>query len=202
MTVAGVVLFQYADGFSAVTIAGSMLSVGAAIGAATYKTMFKHCVGDAQLGQVAIFLTTLGLLNAAFLWVIFVVLSAAGAETVNHIYIPWKFLFASASLSLLFNFLINFGIAYTYPLFISLGTVVGIPLNAIVDRLFRDISFGVIKIEGSAFIIIAFLMLLLPDGISDAVDEGFRTVLCYEKCWSVEKTRDSESSTARLVQNE
>ena len=29
-----------------------------------------------------------------------------------------------------FNFLVNFGIAVTYPLFIALGTVVGIPLNA------------------------------------------------------------------------
>ena len=28
------------------------------------------------------------------------------------------------------NFLINFGIAVTFPLFIALGTVVGIPLNA------------------------------------------------------------------------
>jgi solute carrier family 35 protein F3/4 len=204
MTVAGVVLFQYADGFSTVTLVGSMLSVGAAIGAATYKTMFKRCVGDAPLGQVALFLTTLGLLNAVFLWIIFVSLSATGDEPLTKS-IPWKFLFASAILSLMFNFLINFGIAYTYPLFISLGTVVGIPLNAVVDRLFRDITFGVVKTEGSVFIIVGFLMLLLPNGVSDAIDEGFRVMFCREKCWSIGKAfrrPGSETSMTRLVDDD
>ena len=167
--------------------------------------MFKWCVGDAPLGQVALFLTTLGLLNAVFLWIIFVVLSATGAEPLTTS-IPWKFLSASAILSLLFNFLINFGIAYTYPLFISLGTVVGIPLNAGVDRVFRDIAFGDIKIEGSAFIIVGFLMLLLPGGISDTVDDGFRTMFCLdEKCWPIGKScrrSGSDSSMTKLIQND
>ena len=35
--------------------------------------------------------------------------------------LPWGFLTLSAALHLVFNFLINFGIAFTSPLFISLG---------------------------------------------------------------------------------
>lgn len=33
----------------------------------------------------------------------------------------------------IYNLLVNFGIAYTYPLFISVGAILGIPSNAIVD---------------------------------------------------------------------
>lgn len=166
--------------------------------------MFKKCVGDASLGEVALFLTTLGLINAVFLWFIFLVLSATGSESLGESPIPWKFLCASSILSLLFNFLINFGIAYTYPLFISLGTVVGIPLNAVTDQLFRGIAFDIIKIEGSLFIIIGFLLLLLPDRISDAVDSGFRSMLCLNRSCSVRaRTRSlGTASGTRLVTNE
>ena len=34
---------------------------------------------------------------------------------------------------LVFNFLVNFGVAFTYPLFISVAMMLGIPLNAGMD---------------------------------------------------------------------
>ncbi|XP_062512860.1 solute carrier family 35 member F4-like [Corticium candelabrum] len=204
LAITGVVLFQYANGFSAVTLVGSLLSVGAAIGAALYKTSFKRYIGDASLAEVALFLTTLGLLNLVFLFSIFLILNATNSESLSASPIPWNYLVASAILSLFFNFFINFGIAYTYPLFISLGTVVGIPLNAFADEIFRDISFGAVKIEGSLFIIIGFLMLLLPDRISNAINTGFSAMLCLDrsKCRRRQRTFTvTPTGTTNLVTN-
>ena len=115
---------------------------------------------------------------------------------------PWTYLCSSSALSLLFNFFIAFGIAYTYPLFISFGTVLGIPLNALADWIFRHIVFSWVKVEGSIFIILGFVILLMPDKQSDYVDEGLKVMICVNKCknkssgihrYDVNKDVDSES---------
>merc|ERR550525_1129370 len=46
---------------------------------------------------------------------------------------PWLYIIGSALCGLTFDFLINFGIAFTYPLFIALGIIIGIPINLMVD---------------------------------------------------------------------
>ena len=61
----------------------------------------------------------------------------------------------------LFNGLINFGIAYTYPLFISIGTVLGIPLSIIVDKFINNSSITVFQIVGSVCVIAGFILLFI-----------------------------------------
>jgi hypothetical protein len=81
-----------------------------------------------------------------------------------------------------FNFLINFGIALTHPLFISIGLFLGMPLSAGklalaatqslfanlsaihlgFDLLYRDITLSILMIIGSALILASFLILLIP----------------------------------------
>ena len=42
---------------------------------------------------------------------------------------------------LCFNLSLNFGVAFTYPLFISVGAVLIVPMNLMVDILYREEAF-------------------------------------------------------------
>ncbi|XP_033108322.1 solute carrier family 35 member F4-like isoform X3 [Anneissia japonica] len=175
LSTGGIVLISYADGFGGPTTLGIFLSIGSAIGAAVYKVLFKKYVGDATSGQVSLFLTVLGLCDFVFFWPIMLILYYTDVETWSWDTMPWDYLCGSAALSVVFNFLINFGIAVTYPLFIALGTVVGIPMNAVADLLFRDDPFGLWKIGGTVLIVGGFVLMILP--------ESFQAKFA---CWSDE----------------
>ena len=82
---------------------------------------------------MGLFVSSIGLFNFLFFWPIILALHYTNVEVVADV--PWTFLWTSSALGVIFNFAINFGIAYTFPLFISLGTILGIPLNAAVDAL-------------------------------------------------------------------
>lgn len=169
--IAGIVLFAYVDGFKSASIVGVVLSVGAAIGAASYKVLLKWRVGNASLYQMALFLSTLGLFITCVFWPIVVLLHFLGVERLENI--PWGYICVSSVLGLLFNFAINFGIAYTFPLFISLGTVLGIPLNAIVDAVFRHIDFFNWKFTATDLIVGGFLLMLVPPSESQWIQGQF-----------------------------
>ena len=128
-------------------------------------------VGDATLGQVSLFLSCLGLLPTFLFWPIIVIFQFTDYERVSWSHLPWEYLCGTGALALIFNFLINFGIAFTYPLFISLGTVIGIPLNALTDLVFRDTEFGILKIVAAFFIIIGFLFMLIPESYEEHLQE-------------------------------
>eukprot|EP00662_Eupelagonemidae_sp_cell21_P017325 gene17325-54169_t len=85
--------------------------------------------GDPSPDTVGVLLAWYGICAATLGSALLGVLLGGGWESVQWGNVPWGTLAAAHSLSLAFNFLVNFGIALTYPLFISLGTVVGIPLN-------------------------------------------------------------------------
>ncbi|XP_077990057.1 solute carrier family 35 member F4-like isoform X2 [Glandiceps talaboti] len=133
------------------------------------KVFFKRVVGDASLGQVSLFLTLLSIFNLLFLWPVMLVLRLTGVENWEWKDMPWDYICGSAALGVAFNFLINFGIAYTYPLYIAIGTVLGIPLNAVVDYIWRNTPYGVIKIVGTLLIIGGFVLMILPSSWHDKV---------------------------------
>ena len=138
------------------------------------QVWFKRVVGDATLGQVSLFLSCLGLLSTVLLWPIIIIFQYTQYEDFTWGRIPWKYLCGHAALALIFNFLINFGIAFTYPLFISLGTVLGIPINALTDLIFRGAEFGSYKIVAAFSIVIGFLFMLLPSEF----EEYLQAVVC------------------------
>ncbi|XP_041452607.1 putative thiamine transporter SLC35F3 isoform X1 [Lytechinus variegatus] len=163
LSIAGIVLISYADGFQGTTAIGIALSIGSAIGSAIYKVLFKRYIGDATSGQVSLFLSLLALFDLVFLWPVLLTVYYTGFEQWDWNNMPWNYLCGSSALSVVFNFLINFGIAVTFPLFIALGTVVGIPLNAVVDLIFRGRGFGSWKIGGTILIVFGFLIMLMPE---------------------------------------
>lgn len=173
LCIGGIVMMAYAEGFAGPNVVGVILSVTAAIGAALYKVWFKRIVGDATLGQVSLFLSCLSLLSTVLLWPLIVIFHYTRWEEFKWEDIPWKYLCGNAVLGMIFNFLINFGIAFTYPLFISLGTVLGIPINAVTDYLFRGAAFGSYKIVAAFSIVIGFLFMLLPKEFEETLQETF-----------------------------
>ena len=159
ISIGGIVVIAYSNGFTGPTTIGVLLAVGSAILAATYKVTFKLFIGEGGIEQVSLFLTCLGVLNLLCFWPILEILHFTHYECIYWDDIPWSYLCGSASLGLLFNFLINFGIAFTFPLFVSLGTVLGIPLNAVVDKVWRAASFSWEKGFGSVMIIVGFTLM-------------------------------------------
>lgn len=94
----------------------------AALCAGSYKVVLRLLLGETSAPPVAVYLSCLGGINIAFGAPLVLAFHLTGFEVVPPMAtLPWEFLIASALLHLVFNFLINFGIAFTSPLFISLG---------------------------------------------------------------------------------
>lgn len=142
--------------------------------------LLKWRVGDASLYQMGLFLSTLGFFISVAFWPILLLLHFFDVERLEHI--PWGFICAHSALGLLFNFSINFGIAYTFPLFISLGTVLGIPLNALVDVMVRHTPFFITwKYTATDLIVGGFLLMLVPPADSQWLHRQFLTLVTFGK---------------------
>merc|ERR1712113_432773 len=100
-----------------------MLALTSALLSAFYKVFFKKIFGEMKVMNVCIFLSFIGTFNALFMWsvvLIFHVLDIERLPSQNVNEWPWIFIVGSALFSLCLDFLIAFGIAFTYPLFIAL----------------------------------------------------------------------------------
>ncbi|XP_032530335.1 solute carrier family 35 member F4-like [Chiroxiphia lanceolata] len=66
-----------------------------------------------------------------------------------------------------FNILVNFGVVLTYPILISIGTVLSVPGNAgttaAVDLVKHKMIFSVVRLGATIIICIGFLLMLLPE---------------------------------------
>ena len=71
--------------------------------------------------------------------------------------------------------MVNFGIAFTSPLFIALGTLVGTPLNAAADYVFNGKSFGVMKIVATCMILLGFSLMLISN---DSLNSFEKKIIC------------------------
>lgn len=129
----------------------------------------KWRVGNASFYQMALFLSSLGLFSTLVLWPIPLALHLLKVEEIENI--PWVYVCASSALSVVFNFSINFGIAYTFPLFISIGTLLGIPLNAVIDQVMRNVSYLNWKFTATDFIVGGFILMLLPPSDSECIQK-------------------------------
>ena len=123
---------------------------------------FEKTVADVILGQVSLTLSCLGLLTTFLLWPLLVIFQFTECERAALSDLPWGYLCGTGALALVFHLLVIFGITSTSALFISLGAMISILLNSLMDHVFRDSEFGLLKIIVTIFIIIGFLLLLIP----------------------------------------
>ena len=146
------------------------------------QVCLKLRFGDATVYQMGLFLSTLGVFNLVAFWPIVLTLHLTGVESLTAVEIPWAFVFSTAMLGFVFNFFINFGIAFTFPIFISLGTVLGIPINAVVDLVIRHIPFAPWKFTASDLIIGGFLLMLVPVSDSRWIHSVLKRVFFCCRC--------------------
>ena len=138
---------------------------------------------------MGLFLSSLGLFITVALWPILLILHFLHIERLEQI--PWGFICAHSALGLLFNFSINFGVAYTFPLFMSLGTVLGIPLNALVDVVIRRTPFFTTwKFSATDLIVGGFLLMLIPPSDSQWLHRQFKTLVTCGKSRKHSKLND------------
>ncbi|KAL2083027.1 hypothetical protein ACEWY4_020800 [Coilia grayii] len=164
LAIAGIVMMTYADGFHSHSVIGITLVVASASMSALYKVLFKLVLGSAKFGEAALFLSIVGGANFVFTSFVPVILYFTHVEYFGSPSdIPWAYLCGVAALLLAFNILVNFGIAITYPTLISLGIVLSVPVNALVDLYTCDIQFNTVRLIAVFIICLGFLMLLLPE---------------------------------------
>lgn len=120
----GIALLAYMDGITgSPTLGAVVLAFFSAAGSAVYKVrkvefvkrtfilsnilfslifkvLFKKVIGEATYGQVALFFSVIGLLNAALLWPVSLTLYFTGVETLYWDLLPWPALLLASILSL------------------------------------------------------------------------------------------------------
>jgi len=109
-------------------------------------------IGDATYGQVSLFFSLIGLLNAALLWPVCLVLYFSEVEILHWDRLPWMILLSASTLSLgikqisvfashclmilytlpfsVANLLGNLSVAFTYDIFITFGLITAVPVSA------------------------------------------------------------------------
>ncbi|XP_064652285.1 solute carrier family 35 member F4-like isoform X2 [Lineus longissimus] len=159
-----VILMAYVNGYGDDSLMWwVILAVFSPAGSAVYRVVFKRMVGDADYGQVSLFLSCLAIFNLLTMWPIFLVLYLTGAEPIAWDTISWKFVTGAAGSALVFQILSNFGMTVTYHLFIESGMIIGIPLCAAYDILVHKYIIKEMNIAAYILIVLGFLLLLLPE---------------------------------------
>ncbi|XP_022242326.1 putative thiamine transporter SLC35F3 isoform X1 [Limulus polyphemus] len=171
----GIALLAYMDGASrTLTLGGVILASASAAGSAVYKVFFKKFIGEVTFGQLSLFFTLIGLFNAFLMWPLVVTLYFTHAETIFWNQLPWPLLGGAAFLSLVANLLGNFGILWTYELFLTLGLVLAVPASAAIDVQVYGVVFRGMKLAGVLLINIGFLLVLLPNNWPDYLSRLLR----------------------------
>ncbi|XP_046396129.1 putative thiamine transporter SLC35F3 isoform X2 [Ischnura elegans] len=171
----GIALLAYMDGITgSPTLGCVLLAACAAAGSAVYKVLFKKVMGEASMGQVALFFSIVGLLNALLLWPLLLALYLLGAETFHWNHLPWLELLLAGSLSLLANLFSSFSVAVTYDLFITLGYITAVPVSAALDVVLYGAHFAGMKLAGIVLISVGFFLVMFPDNWPDYITRLLR----------------------------
>ncbi|XP_018903874.1 solute carrier family 35 member F3 isoform X2 [Bemisia tabaci] len=171
----GVALLAYMDGITdSPTLGGVVLAASSAAGSAVYKVLFKKVIGNASYGQIALFFSVIGLINAALLWPLCLALYFTGVEVIHWDQIPWPALLSASILSLVANLLGNFCVAVTYDLFITLGLITAVPVSAALDVVLYGADFKGMKLAGIILISIGFFLVMFPNNWPDYITRVLR----------------------------
>lgn len=159
------------------SLIGAILALCSSVFAAVYKVYFKKIFGDLNVWSVCRFLSFIGAFNLLFMWIAVLMLHIGGWESMPSEPInqwPWLYIIGSALCGLTFDFLINFGIAFTYPLFIALGIIIGIPINLIVDIFVNGMVLGWHEVLGILCICGGFIVIVVADLHGNSANRAFR----------------------------
>lgn len=128
----GIALLAYMDGINgSKTLTSVVLAALSGAGYAVFRVMFRKMMGDPPpVGRIAFTFTIIGIINAALLWPVCLILYFSGVEV-----IPWEtltvtVLLIASALLLMFHILTQFSGAVTYNMFVTLGLITSVPVSA------------------------------------------------------------------------
>ncbi|ENN72351.1 hypothetical protein YQE_10986, partial [Dendroctonus ponderosae] len=105
---------------------------------------FLEVIGDATYGQVALFFSLIGMLNAALLWPVSLGLFLTGLETLHWDRLPWPALLSASCLSLA------------------------------LDVVLYGAQFEGMKLAGMILIAVGFFLVMFPDNWPDYITRLLR----------------------------
>jgi solute carrier family 35 protein F5 len=144
---------------------GDVIMAGGACFWALYLVSYKKFVGDPSHTTINVQSSLVGLISVVFSWPVLLMLNYTGFE---------EFELPSGSLQIgilvittfaVFcnNYMFTFGVALTAPGFVTIGSMLAIPVSGLVDRFVRDVSFPALKIGGTAAVVAGFVLLNIDD---------------------------------------
>ncbi|MBN3304852.1 S35F4 protein, partial [Amia calva] len=171
LSITGIVMMAYADGFHSDSITGVALAVGSASTSAFYNVLVKLLVGCPGPGGVAVLQSCAGLCSAALQGWLCALLYLSGVEYWSPtLPLPWTQLCELACLLLSFNILVHFGDTFTHPAFISFGILLSVPTNTVMSMyLDPALQFSQVRLAATGIIASGFLLLLLPERWDESV---------------------------------
>lgn len=196
--VAGVVCIGVSQEIVNGNMIGILFAMLSALFAAFYVVFLKKLIGTTTVATATVLLGVIGLINTVMFWPGFLILDYTGLEVIVWNDIPWDYLNLSAVTGFFFNAFVNIGIAYTYPLFISIGTILGIPANIFVDWLIHNLEITFLQLLGSGFVIVAFCLLVFSNFFGK---QGKEEAKANERLIPKEREKLLDSDSERKVKS-
>ncbi|KAK3550495.1 hypothetical protein QTP86_031491, partial [Hemibagrus guttatus] len=133
LSITGIVMLAYSDGFYSDSITGVALGVGSASCSALYNgvcVLYRKRVGTLDPGPASVLLCCVGLCALVLHSWVCVLLYVTHMEFWPPSQpVPWNTLCITASLLLVFNVLVKMGGVCTYPVLITLGLLLTVPAS-------------------------------------------------------------------------
>lgn len=114
------------------TLTSVVLAALSGAGYAVFRVMFRKMMGDPPpVGRIAFMFTIIGIINAALLWPVCLILYFTNVEKM----VPWDtltitVLLIASGMLLMFHILTQFSGAVTYNMFVTLGLITSVPVSA------------------------------------------------------------------------
>ncbi|XP_058268406.1 solute carrier family 35 member F4 [Hemibagrus wyckioides] len=184
LSITGIVMLAYSDGFYSDSITGVALGVGSASCSALYNVLYRKRVGTLDPGPASALLCCVGLCALVLHSWVCVLLYVTHIEFWPPSQpVPWNTLCITASLLLVFNVLVNMGGVCTYPALITLGFLLTVPASTAVDVWVLEAPpLGDMRLMALCLISAAFVLLLFPE------DWDEKTLQWISSVWS-QKTK-------------
>ncbi|EDV20476.1 uncharacterized protein TRIADDRAFT_64328 [Trichoplax adhaerens] len=142
---------------------GIVITLISALMSALYRVYLKKVLPDASISKTLLLLTAVSLTVMLSGWIFVLIFTATEFESINWDLMPWDTLNLTSALSVAIIGLTFLGTAISYPIYVAIGLLLGIPGNAIVDNAIHQIAFDNLKIVGAILISFSFLILLIPE---------------------------------------
>lgn len=113
------------------TLASVVLAALSGACYAVFRVMFRKMMGDPPpVGRIAFTFTIIGIINAAMLWPVCLILYFSDVEKMPLETLTFTVLMIASTLLLSFHILTQFSGAVTYQMFVTLGLITSVPVSA------------------------------------------------------------------------